>query len=199
MYGKFISIEGIDGSGKSTVISYLKDRYPEAIFVREPGTTEVGKAIRSILLEHPSKLELMSEFFLFVSSFIETSHKVIKPALLDGKIVIADRWFFSTKAYQEYAFGRSVSIIDKLCELGNVSKPDLNIILSLPFSVALERKQMRSQALDNIESRGNDYLRRVHLYYDTECPGVIVDATLTPFKVAEQVISLIEEVSHVFN
>ena len=99
----FISIEGPDCSGKSTIISILKDKYPDALFIREPGTTLFGEKIRNILLNSEYDLDPVSEILLFSSSFCETSQKVIKPALNKNELIISDRWYYSTIAYQCYA------------------------------------------------------------------------------------------------
>jgi len=188
MAGKFVSIEGIDGSGKTTLIRSLRKEFPDAVFVKEPGTTYAGKELRRILLNSPEKLEKKTELFLFVSSFVETSFKVVLPAIAEGKLVISDRWYYSTKAYQEFAYNITESLIDKLVELSDVCNPDLNIILDLPFDVAMSRISRG----DNIENRGSDYLRKVHLYYQTECPGVVVDTENNPSVVLSRVIDIIK-------
>jgi len=145
--------------------------------------------LRRILLNSREKLEKKTELLLFVASFIETSNKVIKPALQEGKLVIADRWYYSTKAYQEFAFGVSTegSFLDRLIEISDICCPDVNIILDLPFPIAMSR----IEKTDNIESRGEDYLKRVHLYYQTECSGLVVDAEAPPSVVLNRVVQII--------
>jgi len=188
MLGRFITIEGIDGCGKTTVIRNLRKHFPDAVLVKEPGTTHTGGELRRILLNSREKLEKQTELFLFMASMIEASSKVVKPALQEGKLVIADRWYYSTKAYQEFAYGIGNSFIDKLIEISDICHPDINIILDLPFDVAMSR----IQKVDNIETRGDDYMKRVHLYYQTECSGLVVDAEATQSVVLDRVIQIIE-------
>jgi dTMP kinase len=185
--GKFISIEGIDGSGKSTLISQLKVKYPEAVFVKEPGTTEVGEKLRSILLESSQPLERISQFYLYCASFVETTHKIINPALYDGKLVIAERWYFSAKAYQEFALGHhGESIVTKLCKLGKVADPQMNIILSIPLNEVFARKKFGPSA--SIRK----FIKLVHLYYSSECSGFSIDSMQSKEQVLTEVCSLID-------
>jgi dTMP kinase len=185
--GRFITIEGINGSGITSVIRNLRKVYPDAVIVREPGTTYTGGELKRVLLNSREKLEKQTELFLFVASMIEASNKIVKPALHRGKLVIADRWYYSTKAYQEFAYGHAF-FVERLLEMSDVCNPDINIILDLPFEVAMARRVRRG---DNIESRGEDYLRRVHLYYQTECDGLIVDAEDSLSVVTEKVTQII--------
>lgn len=182
MKGKFICIEGFDGCGKSTLISKIKQHYDDDVwvFIREPGTTIAGEKIRNILLHENCNLLKESEILLFFTSFIETSVKVIKPALDAGKLVFADRWFFSTEAYQEYAHQLKNRITNDLCIILNrqIAIPDFTIILDIPFEVALQRTANKSK--DNFESRDIEYLKRVHEYYanfTAKCTRI--DATMS--------------------
>jgi len=188
MHGKFVCIEGVSGSGKTTVIRNLKKEFPDAVHVKEPGTTYIGGKLRSILLNSREKLEKQTELFLFVASMVEASNKVVRPALVEGKLVIADRWYYSTKAHQEFSYGIEKSFIDKLIDTSDICHPDLCIILDLPFDVA----RSRIQRVDNIETRGEKYLKRVHLYYQTECDGIIVDAEASLSVVLGRVIQTIK-------
>jgi len=181
MKGKFICIEGFDGCGKSTLISKIKQHYDDNVwvFIREPGTTIAGEKIRNILLHENCNLLKESEMLLFFTSFIETSVKVIKPALDAGKLVFADRWFFSTEAYQEYAHQSEKHIIKDLCAIlkHQIAIPDVTVILDIPFEIALQRTSSKSK--DNFESRDTEYLKRVHEYYANLTDCVRVDATMS--------------------
>lgn len=190
----FVSIEGPDGVGKTTIINLLKKKFPEALFIREPGTTLVGERIRDILLHCDQKLEVTSELLLFVTSFIETSQKVIKPALDQGKLVIADRWFYSTEAYQ--CFGPiSISFKhDFLTDLLNSSPiltPDLNIILMAPWEKILEHMSDRKD-LDKMESKSLGFKKRVYEYYDTTCVGKKIS---TDCEISETFETIVQELN----
>ena len=169
----FISIEGPDCSGKSAVVKELRLKFPEAIFVREPGTTLFGERIREILLNSSHNLEPISELLLFTSSFCETSSKVIMPALKEGKLVIADRWYFSTIAYQCYATSRNKEyhLMHDLMKMDGISKPMVNFILTAPWDVLKKRMAMRSGAKDNFEKRDESYQRKIYEYYNSVCVG----------------------------
>ena len=108
--GKLITIEGIDGSGKSTalagLIAALNERGYEPLVLREPGGTEAGERIRSILLDQVNlEMSARCELLLFAASRSELTDRVIRPALAEGRLVICDRFIDSTVAYQGYARG----------------------------------------------------------------------------------------------
>lgn len=115
---------------------------------------------------------------LFISSFCETSEKVIRPALKEGRIVIADRWYYSTIAYQGYAsknketylkFIRNFTYLRKY--IVNVKDPDLSLILMAPWDVLHNRFLNRSQELDKMESKDLEFKKKVYEYYKDICFG----------------------------
>lgn len=189
----FITIEGPDGVGKTTVLQGLKQIYPDALYIREPGTTEAGEHIRNILLTISQKLELPSELLLFTASFSETSAKVIRPALDKAKLVIADRWYFSTEAYQCYGnrlpFSRS--LLSCIREFANIQEPDLNIVLMASWETLCERLAKRDN-LDKMEIRGLSFKHRVYDYYKDICPGVRVSTEATKDCTVQEVVNCIE-------
>lgn len=189
MNGKFIVIEGPDGVGKTTIINGLKEHLPEAVFIREPGNSKFGNEIRKILLHKNYKLETMTEIMLFFASFIETSKKIIEPALDKGKIIIADRWYYSTLAYQGYTNHQDDyhEIIKNLiydlngCNYMNydLAEPNKTLILMAKKSVIEQRKNSRDIKKDNIESRSKEYLDNVYGYYKNFCRGTIINVNGT--------------------
>lgn len=173
----FVSIEGPDGVGKSTLIKNLKVRYPEALFIREPGTTSAGEKIRDILLHLKQDLNVTSEVLLFLASMSETSEKVMRPALNSGRLVFSDRWYFSTIAYQSYATDnhRVKDLIEDITDNSDILKPDHNIIILSSWETVKSRLLKRGTT-DKLESRDLDYKKKVYDYYLKECPGIKISS-----------------------
>lgn len=135
--GKFITFEGIDGSGKSTQIRYLADYLEslgyEVLLLREPGGTRIGEAIRAILLdpEH-EQMTPEAELFLFEAARSQLVREVIRPALERGVWVISDRFHDSSVAYQGYGRGLPIDTVHALNRLAiGTTQPDLTIVLEL--------------------------------------------------------------------
>ncbi len=161
----FITFEGIDGSGKSTQINllsdYFKDLNLEPVILREPGGTELSEAIRDLLLNSDFNINSITELMLFEAARSELVDNIIKPALDDGKVVICDRFYDSTTAYQGYGRGIDIHTIGLFNELASRNiKPDVTFFLDLPHHIAQERSLNRKP--DNIESSGEDFFHRVY-------------------------------------
>jgi len=170
MSGRFITIEGIEGVGKTTNIDFIHALLNEAgrdvVLTREPGGTPIGEDIRELLLGH--KHEGMSddtELLLMFAARAEHLHKVIRPALADGKDVLCDRFTDATYAYQ--GGGRGISI-DHIAILENwvqgELRPDLTLLLDVPVAVGLDRAGKRS-APDRFEKEKHDFFERVREMY----------------------------------
>ncbi len=170
--GIFITFEGGEAVGKTTQIAllqnYLEKKLPnKVVFVHEPGGTTLGEKIRNLLLTDENvKMCGKAELLLFMASRVELYEKVIKKALKEGKIVIADRYYDSTVAYQ----GSARKIMDKE-EILAINKffldgltPDLTIYLKMPAEKAFLRKGNAS--LDKIELEGMDFHHAVSKGYD---------------------------------
>ncbi|MBW2365939.1 MAG: dTMP kinase [Deltaproteobacteria bacterium] len=115
----FITLEGIEGSGKTTQIrhiaEYIKSKGQDCVITREPGGTGIGKKIRTILLDSNSKgLDPSAELLLYVADRVQHVNEVIRPALSLGKIVLCDRYFDATVAYQGFARGIDMDLITML-------------------------------------------------------------------------------------
>lgn len=161
----FITFEGIDGSGKSTQINlladYLKNMNYELIILREPGGTELSEAIRELILNSDFKINATTELLLFEAARSELVDNIIIPALDAGKVVICDRFFDSTTAYQGYGRGLNLKTIGLFNELATKKiKPDITFILDVPLYEAQGRSNERER--DKIESSGNDFFQKVH-------------------------------------
>ncbi len=152
MRGLFISVEGVEGSGKTTVVKALADWISqnelEVIVTAEPGGTDLGERIRQLLLDpHPSSLipHPLSEAFLFFADRADHVAKVIRPALEQGKIVLCDRFADSTFAYQSFGLGLSLGLLKGLNGIatGGVM-PDLTLLLDIDPEIGLQRIQKKT-------------------------------------------------------
>jgi dTMP kinase len=162
--GILIAFEGIDGSGKSTQIALLEARLARTrlrrLLVREPGTTPTAEAVREILLhrhEHAPGPE--AEMFLYLAARADLYRHMILPALSRGTVVLSDRCFWSTVAYQGRGLGLGTAKARELSLLATQGRePDLVILLDLPPKTAAQR---RTGKADRIEARGDTYLAQV--------------------------------------
>ncbi len=157
----FITLEGIEGSGKTTqlkhIVEFLKERKHQCIVTREPGGTEIGKKIRAILLDPDNKdLDPLSELLLYAADRAQHIQSTVKRCLAEGKTVICDRFCDSTTVYQGYARGLDMKLIDQLNNIVLDSlKPDITFIFDLEPETGLFRaqKQLQSGSRDDSETR----------------------------------------------
>jgi len=163
--GKLVVFEGSEGSGKSTQLRLLAGRLSAAgipvVPLREPGGTPVGDTIRGILLDPRSDISAGSEALLFMASRAELVRREIQPAIKRGDVVLMDRFFLSTYAYQIAGRGLSeeeVRAANCLATEGLV--PDLTIILDFPVADGIERVSQRGSH-DRIENAAADFHQRV--------------------------------------
>lgn len=166
MTHKFITFEGIEGSGKSTQSKKLHEFFLEqgvdSILTREPGGTKTSEKIRAILIdENLDKLEAKTELFLNFAARLEHVEKLIKPALKQNKIVISDRFFDSTYAYQGSAFGLDGTLIDDVRKMtiGDFA-PDITFLIDVPVETAFERIANRSDN-NRYEKLGSEFHQKV--------------------------------------
>lgn len=165
MTGLFITFEGLDGTGKTTQIHELERRLSESgipyIKTREPGGTPIAEKVRDIILD-PKNIEMCfeAEALLYAASRAQHVSEVIKPALEMGKVVICDRYFDSTLAYQGYA--RELEI-DDLYKINNFAmqdvKPELTFLLDIPADETTER--INTRELDRLDLEEMDFKKRV--------------------------------------
>ncbi len=141
----FISFEGIEGSGKTThakhTVRFLKDKGHDCVITREPGGTRIGEKIRAILLDPLSRdMDPLAELLLYTADRAQHIKEYILPLLSDGKMVLCDRYYDATMAYQGFARGLDIDLIDTMHKLlfENL-KPDLTLLLDLPPEIGLER------------------------------------------------------------
>ncbi len=165
--GFFITFEGPEGSGKSTVIKetarFLEGKGFSVLVLREPGGTVISEKIREILLDGKNiRMAVEAELFLYLAARAQLVREVIRPALASGKIVICDRFHDSTRAYQGYAGGislKSIGLLGKLATEG--LEPDLTILLD----VAVEKGLSRAGRHDRMEKKSLGFHKRVRLAF----------------------------------
>ena len=198
--GLFITMEGPDGSGKSTQISaiknFLEERGEQTIITREPGGTQISEKIREILLDREnSEMDPMAEALLYAAARAQHVSQVIKPALENGVHVICDRFVDSSIAYQGYGrgLGDSVAVINAYAV--NNCMPDVTFFMKLNPEVGKSR--IKSADQDRIEMEKNDFHNKVFAGYEAleqEYPGRIVgiDATGTIEMISDEIISHLE-------
>jgi dTMP kinase len=196
----FLSLDGIDGVGKSTqlklLVEELEKRGQEVITCREPGSTQLGESIRKILLnDWETPIDGVSEMLLYMASRAQLVEEVIRPALQSGKTVVADRYLLANVVYQGSA---GTLDPDSIWEVGRVATgnllPDLTIVLDLAPSEAA----CRLGEPDRMESRGDAYreaLRKAFLKEAARQPEriQIVAASGTVEEVAERIWLVVEQ------
>ncbi len=151
MRGKFITFEGIDGSGKSTQLRMLANELRVRGFnvlpTCEPGGTPMGRRLREAFLETEENVAPLAELLLFAADRAQHVNFLVKPALAEGKIVISDRYADATFAYQGAGRGFSEPIVNQVIELATDGlKPDLTLFFDLPIEKALLRTNNRTDA-----------------------------------------------------
>ena len=205
MSGLFITLEGGEGSGKSTQAGLLKrwfaDLYPgrEILVTREPGGTEPAEEIRNILVNGAAdKLAVQTEALLMIAARIEHVLKVVKPALMRNAIVICDRFSDSTLVYQGLAHGQDVDLLRSIHKFGfSDLRPDITFVLDVPPELGLQRAETRAKepiSESRFEEKGLSFHKSVRdgfikLAKDEPFRLIIIDASGT----AEQTDKLIKQ------
>ncbi len=200
----FITFEGIEGCGKTTQISLLseelKQRGLDCFATREPGGTNIGEAIRGIFLhcDHDDMLP-MTELLLVTAARSQHAEQVIKPNLKAGRVVVCDRYFDATVAYQGFAAGLGREIVLRSHELFiNALMPDLTILLDCPVEIGLVRSRERNRAtgrqidegrFEELEQDFHERVRKGYLEQARREPKrfEIVRADDTPEKIQERI------------
>ena len=164
--GLFITVEGIDGCGKSTqarlIAAALEAAGHDVLRLREPGGVKISEQIREILLD-PAHAEMgdVCELLLYEAARAQLVHQVIRPALAAGKTVVCDRFYDSTMAYQAFADGLDRNMVSQANELAvDGCRPDLTLVFDLPVEDALRRRSGR-EAEDRLELKGLEFQERV--------------------------------------
>lgn len=202
--GKFISIEGSDGSGKSTQIEFIKEYFKErsipTMFTREPGGTKISEKIRHIILDVENiEMDPMTEAFLYASARAQHVREKIMPALEQGTTVICDRFVDSSIAYQQYGreLGEDVTTINKIAVAGLM--PDFTIFLDLHPDEGRNRVKNREESMDRLEIEKHDFHLKVYNAYKeiiAKDPKrfLVIDASGTPEEVRDLVYKELDKI-----
>ncbi|MDG2471912.1 MAG: dTMP kinase [Pseudomonadales bacterium] len=200
---KFITIEGMEGAGKSTNLSYVIDFFQQRgidfAATREPGGTEISEKIRHLLLEHHTEtLAPLAELMLIFAARAQHIDKVIKPALDAGQWVICDRFTDATYAYQgegRQLGGKKVELLERFVQ--QELQPDLTIILDVPVALSAARVEQRGGELDRFEVEDSDFFQRVRDAYHQRADAVperyaLIDASQPLLKVQAELLGILE-------
>jgi dTMP kinase len=204
----FITFEGIEGSGKTTQIKraydFFKEQGRKVVMTREPGGTDIGRKIRAILLDPESKdLDPLAELLLYFADRAQHLNGKIRSCLSKGTSVLCDRYYDATLAYQGYARGLSVQLIEQLHTLVfDDFKPDLTFLLDLPPQMGLDRawRQINSGARTGKEVRFetealqfHTAVRQGYLALARRDPGrfEIIDASQETGAVSKHILSVL--------
>ena len=167
----FFVFDGMDGAGKTTQLQlfaeWLAEKRCNVLVCKDPGTTDLGDALRKLLLgDHSVEIHMRSELLMFMTARAQLVDEVIRPALAAGKVVVCDRYVFSTVVYQGY--GGEIDP-DKVWELNEFAtdglKADMTFIFDLDVETALSRL---GASRDRMESRGKEYFEKLRAGFITE-------------------------------
>lgn len=167
--GKFLSLEGLEGVGKTTNLEFIQETLEAAgvsvVVTREPGGTELGEALRNVLLHSSHAMQAETEMLMMAASRVEHVATVILPALGAGQWVLSDRYLDASFAYQ--GGGREIGVqkVKDIHTLAGVTRlPDLTILLDMPIALGRERIASRS-ATDRIEAEADPFFERCRRAY----------------------------------
>jgi dTMP kinase len=201
--GRLIALEGPDGSGKTTQIEllekYLKGLGYEVVRTREPGGTQVSEKIREIILDNDnSNMNYMCEALLYAASRAQLVSEVIKPALSSGKMVICDRFVYSSMVYQGIGRGLGAERIKSINETAlDGLQADFTFMITIPYEEGLKRKKMQ-KTLDRLENGGDEFHKKVfegYLDISKECDKIeVIDGNRSVEEIHEDIINVIKKI-----
>jgi len=169
--GSFITLEGPDGSGKTTqaqlLVGWLRDQGHDVLLTREPGGTEIGNQIRDVL--HDSDNDAMdprTEFLLYSASRAQHVSELILPSLAAGKLVVSDRYADSSLAYQGYGRGLDLEMLQKVTDFATQGlKPDLTLYFDIAPGEGLQRRLISGEEWNRMDAEALAFHRRVRAGY----------------------------------
>ena len=197
---KFLTLEGVDGAGKSTHIEFIADavrtKGAHVIVTREPGGTELAEKLRHAILEQP--MSPIVETLLIFAARADHVERVIKPALASGQWVICDRFTDATAAYQGAGKGVSMDLIARLAEAAHPGlQPSRTLIFDCPYDVAAARLAKAGRTLDRFEREDRAFFERVRAAYLAIAKREpqrmrLIDASVNAAQVREQIKTALE-------
>jgi len=188
--GAFICIEGIDASGKTTharqLVENLLQRGLEAVYTTEPTSGEIGNLIKTHILKSSQRVPSMIEALLFAADRIEHVENMIKPALQEGKIVISDRYVYSSLAYQGAA-GLNLRWVEEINKFAIL--PDMAIYIDIPAEVVFERLRRDKSVMENFETQCK--VRQVYLKLVQDGKLILVNGNRSEAEVEKDILEIV--------
>ncbi len=188
--GVFICIEGIDASGKSTqarwLVRNLRRRGYDAIYTTEPSKSEVGSFIRRFVLQRMRRVPAVVEALLFAVDRVDHVESEIEPALESGKIVVSDRYVYSSLAYQGAA-GLDIGWIDQINRMA--LQPDLAIYIDVTPEIVIKRMRRKRSVMETLENQRR--VREVYMKLVREGRLVLIGGNRPPKEVAQNILTLV--------
>ena len=200
----FITFEGGEGCGKSTqarlLLKKLEQQGVPTILTHEPGGTALGNEIRMLLKrKQGSSISPQAELFLFAASRVQLVAELVRPALQEGKVVICDRFTYSTIVYQGYGRGLDLATVGMVNTMatGNL-KPDLTILLDMPSEQGLERRRSSKDRFELEDLSFHHRVREGYLKMAAAEPDrwLLIDASLAKAKIAEIIWDKVRKLWH---
>jgi len=196
----FISLEGIEGCGKSTLLDgiahALETEGRRIVRVREPGGTPAGDRVRALFLDTNVRIGGVTEMMLINASRAQLTADVIRPALADGSVVLADRYVHSSLAYQGYGRGVPLETVSKVCEIATDGlMPDLTLFVDISVETSLRRVAQRGETIDRLDGETHAFHERVREGYkrlaEHDERVVTLDGELPPEAVLDAALAAI--------
>jgi len=168
MTGRFITLEGVDGAGKSSHVQFIADALSaggrHVVLTREPGGTDLAERLRKAVLEEP--MSATAATLLIFAARADHVARVIRPALESGSWVVCDRFSDATEAYQGAGQGVPLELIERLSAAAHPGlKPDRTLLFDCPYEIARDRLRASGKALDRFEREGQAFFERVRGAY----------------------------------
>jgi dTMP kinase len=196
----FITFEGLDFSGKSTqaklLHEYLLSKKKKSILLREPGGTRISELVRGIILDRDhTEMTPLTEFMLFSASRSQLVSEVIKPHLKKGYVVICDRYYDSSTAYQSYGGSLELNSVLKVNDIATGGlKPDLTFLIDVPAKAAFARAEKRGSAKDRMENKNLPFYNRVYSGFKdiankNKKRFVVINGTLTIEEIHTRIVN----------
>lgn len=189
--GSFVCIEGLDGCGKTTQAKLLARRLKEtyrALYTAEPSDGKIGSFIKQYCLNAQRRLSSIVEALLFAADRFEHVENVVLPGINEGRLVISDRYVYSSLAYQGAA-GLDLAWIEKINE--HAIRPDLVVFIDVSPEAVVERLKRRRSVMEDLETQRT--VRQVYLSFVKEGKLVMIDGNASKLKVADDILRVVLE------